>query len=92
MKKLNPIEESNFINDEFKEYLKDTFHFNNIEYQTKKICRDVVKTKVEAKMDPMNSYERRAVHNVVGTFKGLESESFGEEPNRYVVIRFKEDA
>ena len=33
MKKLNPIEESNFINDEFKEYLKDTFHFNNIEYQ-----------------------------------------------------------
>ena len=65
---------------------------NNIEYQTKKICRDVVKTKVEAKMDPMNSYERRAVHNVVGTFKELESESFGEEPNRYVVIRFKEDA
>ena len=33
MKKLNPIEESNFINDEFKEYLKDTFHFNNNEYQ-----------------------------------------------------------
>ena len=43
-------------------------------------------------MDPMNSYERRAVHNVVGNFKELERESFGEEPNRYVVIRFKEDA
>ena len=65
---------------------------DNIEYQAKKICRDVMKTKVEVKMDPMNSYERRAVHNVAGKFKNIETESFGEEPNRYVVIRYKEDA
>ena len=64
---------------------------DNIEYQTKKICRDVMKTKVEVKMDPMNSYERRAVHNVAGKFKNIETESFGEEPNRYVVIRYKEN-
>lgn len=64
---------------------------NNIEYQAKKICKDVLKTKLEAKMDPMNSYERRAVHNIVSTFKELETESFGEEPNRYVVIRYKEE-
>ena len=63
---------------------------DNIEYQTKKICRDVMKTKVEVKMDPMNSYERRAVHNAASKFKNIETESFGEEPNRYVVIRYKE--
>ncbi len=65
---------------------------NNIEYQVKKICREVLNTKVEAKMDPMNSYERRAVHTVVGNYKDLETESFGEEPERYVVIRYKGEA
>ena len=62
---------------------------NNIEYQTKKICRDVVKTKVEAKMDPMNSYERRIVHSALADDKYVYTESIGEEPNRKVVIKLK---
>lgn len=63
---------------------------DNIEFQTRKICKDVLKTKVEVKMDSMNSYERRAVHNAASRYKNIETESFGEEPNRYVVIRYKE--
>ena len=63
----------------------------NITYDVKKICKEVLKTKVDAKLDPMNSYERRIVHNVVGGFKDLISESEGEQPNRYVVIKYKED-
>ena len=63
----------------------------NIEYEIKKIAKEVLKTKLEAKLDPMNSYERRVVHTVISNYEDLETESIGEEPNRYVVIRFKED-
>lgn len=63
----------------------------NLEYEIKKIAKDVLKTKVEAKLDPMNSYDRRCVHNVVATFENLQSVSHGESPNRYVVISYKED-
>jgi spoIIIJ-associated protein len=38
-------------------------------------------------LEPMNSYERKLVHDAVGTMEGLESASEGEEPNRRVVIR-----
>jgi len=36
-------------------------------------------------LDPMNPFERKVVHDAVAA-AGLESESEGEEPNRYVVI------
>lgn len=61
----------------------------NLEYEIKKIAKDVLKSHVDVKLDPMNSYDRRCVHNVVATFENLKSESFGENPNRYVVISYK---
>lgn len=64
----------------------------NIEYIAKKTAREVAKTKVEAKLDSMNSYERRAVHNILSNNKFVYTESIGEEPNRYVVIKPKEEA
>ena len=39
----------------------------------------------------MNSYDRLCVHNVVATFENLQSTSYGEAPERYVVISYKED-
>ncbi len=62
-----------------------------IEKAAKKTAREVARTKVEAKLDPMNSYERRIVHNALTNFKGVYTESEGEEPNRYVVIKPKKD-
>lgn len=61
----------------------------NLEYEVKKIAKEVLKTHIEVKLDPMNSYDRRCVHNVVAKFENLKSESFGENPNRYVVISYK---
>lgn len=55
----------------------------------KNICREVLKTKVEVKLDPMNSYQRRLVHSIVSEFNDLESESFGVDPERYTVIKYK---
>lgn len=62
----------------------------NLEFQIKTICKEVIKTKVETKLDSMNSYERRKVHSIVSEFKELESISYGEEPNRYTVIKYKD--
>ena len=59
----------------------------HLEFNVKKIAREVKKTGVEAKLDPMNSYERRIVHNAVNSIKGVTTVSEGEEPNRYVVIK-----
>ena len=63
----------------------------NLERLAKKIAREVATTKVEAKLDSMNSYERRIIHNALGNSKKVYTESEGEEPNRYVVIKPKED-
>jgi spoIIIJ-associated protein len=60
-----------------------------LEYEVKKICKEVLKTKVDVQLDPMNSYERRIVHTVISTFHELESESSGSEPNRYIMIKYK---
>ena len=38
----------------------------------------------------MNPYDRRLVHTIIAEYEDLETESFGENPNRYVVIRHKE--
>ena len=62
-----------------------------LERLAKRIAREVRTTKVEAKLDSMNSYERRIIHNALTNFKGVYTESEGEEPNRYVVIKPKED-
>ena len=62
----------------------------NIEYLAKKIAREVATTKVVAKLDSMNSYERRIVHSILSEDKYVYTESIGEEPNRCVVIKPKE--
>ena len=58
-----------------------------LEYMAKKIAREVAYTKVSAKLDPMNSYERRIIHSILTDNKKVTTESEGEEPNRCVVIK-----
>ena len=63
----------------------------NLERMAKRIAREVAKSKVEAKLDPMNSYERRIIHNILNDDKFVYTESTGEEPNRCVVIKVRND-
>ncbi len=60
---------------------------HKIERLAVKLAKDVRKTGFEIKMDSMNSYERRLVHNALTDFNGVTTISEGEEPNRYVVIK-----
>ncbi len=63
----------------------------NLEYLAKKVAREVATTKVATKLDSMNSYERRIVHSLLSEDKYVYTESIGEEPNRCVIIKPKED-
>ena len=63
----------------------------SLERLAKRIAREVAQTKVEVKLDSMNSYERRIIHNTLTNNKKVYTESEGEEPNRYVVVKPKEE-
>lgn len=63
----------------------------NLERDIRFIADDVVQTKVGVRLDSMNSYERRLVHNIINEYKDLETKSEGEEPNRYINIVYKEN-
>ena len=63
----------------------------HIERLAKNLAKEVQKTKEPVRMDSMNSYERRLIHEVLKDFKGITTESEGEEPNRAVVIKPTEE-
>ena len=63
----------------------------HLEILAKKTAREVAKTKVETKLDSMNSYERRIIHNLLNDHKYVYTESIGEEPNRCIVIKPKDN-
>lgn len=58
-----------------------------LERLAKSLAREVVKTRIEVKMDNMNAYERRIVHNALSNNSKVQTISEGEEPNRHVTIK-----
>lgn len=85
----NQIGQYPYINLDVENY-KDK-QIMHLERLAKNIAREVRNTKQPVTMENMNSYERRIVHNVLTNFKGVITESEGEEPNRHVVVKPKED-
>ena len=63
----------------------------SLENLAKRVAREVATTKIPVKLDSMNSYERRIIHNILTDNKKVYTESEGEPPNRCVVIKPKED-
>ncbi|MGH2811022.1 MAG: R3H domain-containing nucleic acid-binding protein, partial [Actinomycetota bacterium] len=47
---------------------------------------EVRSTGSPVRLDAMNPFERKVVHDAVAAIEGVRSESEGEEPNRRVVI------
>ena len=54
----------------------------------RRTAKQVQKTKISVTLDPMPSDERRVVHNVLGKFSHIETESFGEGHRRAVTIKY----
>ena len=59
----------------------------NLERLAINTAKEVVKTKIPVALDNMTSYERMIIHNKLTDFKGVKTESEGEEPNRHIVIK-----
>jgi len=62
---------------------------SRLERLAKYTAKDVARMNMEIKLDPMNSYERRIIHNILSNSKDVYTISEGEEPNRYVIIKPK---
>ncbi len=54
-----------------------------------KMADNVIKFRKPIKLEPMSAYERLIIHNEISKRTDVETESFGEEPRRRVMIRKK---
>ena len=60
-------------------------------FEIKKIAYEVQKTKVDVSLEPMNSYERREIHNMIDQIPNVTTESIGEGKERHIVIKYVEE-
>ena len=51
--------------------------------------KQVVKTKQVIKLDNLNAYERKIIHDKLASWTNVTTHSEGEEPNRYLFIEYK---
>ena len=64
-------------------------HNQKLEYFACKIAKEVTQTKIDAKLDPMNAYNRRLIHQALSDWKHIQTVSEGVDPNRYIIIKYK---
>ena len=62
---------------------------HQLEILATKSAKEVVKTKSPLKLKPMNSYERRIIHEKLSEWRDVYTESEGEGENRAIVIKPK---
>ena len=62
---------------------------HQLEILATKTAKEVAKSKVEVKLKPMNSFERRVIHEKLSDWRDVYTESEGEGENRAIVIKPK---
>lgn len=62
-----------------------------LEELTQKLIKEVLESRQEKSLKPMNAFQRRVVHNEVAKYEGVESESSGTPPKRFVTIKVKSE-
>jgi spoIIIJ-associated protein len=53
-------------------------------------AQQVIKYRKDYKMRPMNGFMRKQIHEKLANYKHIKTESEGEAPNRYVVIKYED--
>lgn len=61
---------------------------DTVEQIAEKMAKKVLATKRSIKLEPMNSYERKAIHNILTGIEHIGTHSEGVEPNRCLVIDY----
>lgn len=59
----------------------------HLEILATKTAKEVAQTKIEAHLEPMNSFERRIVHAKLADWRDVCTESEGEGKERHIVIK-----
>ena len=60
-----------------------------LEILATKTAKDVARTRIEAKLEPMNAYERRIIHTKLSDWRDVKTVSEGEGHGRHLVIKPK---
>lgn len=55
----------------------------------KKAAGKVIREHRDFKFEPMNAYERRVIHTALSDHDKVITESYGNEPNRYLIVKLK---
>jgi len=71
----------------------DVNHYKEDRYKKVKgiahrVAREVVKSHIDAELDPMPNDERKIIHQYLQDFKGVTTVSIGEGPKRHLVIKY----
>ena len=83
----NYLDEKNIITLDIGSYKSNKDH--KLEVLATKVAKEVAKTKIPAKLSPMNAYERHIVHKRLASWRDVYTESEGEGAERAVVIKPK---
>ena len=62
---------------------------HQLEILATKTAKEVAKSKISVKLKPMNSYERRIIHEKLSEWRDVFTESEGQGENRAIVIKPK---
>lgn len=62
---------------------------HQLEILATKTAKSVAKTRIAVKLDPMNSFERRVIHEKLADWRDVYTESEGEGEQRAIVIKPK---
>lgn len=89
----------NAVNNEFKKRVEISLDINGykenrykkVTAMAKRIGKQVLKSKVDAKLDPLPADERKVIHQVIADLNPhLKTESKGEGKNRFITISYKD--
>lgn len=91
---VNAIYNKNKPREEFKRITVDSNNYIEKREATltnlaKRTAGKVVRDHKDFKFEAMNSYERRIIHSALSGHDKVITESYGNEPNRYVVVKLK---
>ena len=91
---LNAIYNKNKPREEYKRITVDSNNYIEKREATltnlaKRTAGKVVREHKDFKFEAMNSYERRIIHSALSDHDKVITESYGNEPNRYVVVKLK---
>ncbi len=74
----------------------DVNHYKEDRYRkvksiAQRVAREVLKSHVDAELDPMPNDERKVIHQYLQEMKGIQTTSIGEGTKRHLVIKYVKD-